>query len=244
MKWTSLASPTRSSMPRRLTWPSTATWTRALSWSPSQSRSRMPGYFASSALTTCRTLAPGTSTRSAPAVRSRSRAGMKTVATSGSLAVPLVAHEQVGAEDQEDREQAGHDRQVDQRAGQHDPRVLRPVEVVGAARQVDRVAQRREPRQQVEQPGQPIDRVEDASQEELRQHHEREDLVGRPLGRDVGKHHHAEGPAEEADHDGDWQQADQLRAGEADAEHEPEQQDRAALHQRDQRLAGDLAEHD
>src|SRR5688572_33384117 len=105
------------------------------------------------------------------------RSGMGKVYEAG-LAVPLRADETGGADDHEHHELGPDDREVRR---QIEDRYLRPAAVVHVAEQVDGVAHRRDLGEDVEEGRKVLDRIEDPGQEELRQHHEREDLIGLPL---------------------------------------------------------------
>ena len=92
-------------------------------------------------------------------------------------------------------------------------------------------------------PTEGLDRAEDACQEELREHDEREDLIRRTLAAQVGEDQHAERAAEEADDQrppGAGQ--DRWPASCGTPMRHAHDHVASALRQRDQRLAHDLAE--
>src|SRR5437899_10479861 len=85
------------------------------------------------------------------------------------LAIPLRPDEEERADDEADEERRTDDREVRGRILQHDVRVVARTGVEDAAHEVHGVAERRDPRWDLEVAGQELDRREHPGEEELRQ---------------------------------------------------------------------------
>ena len=79
-----------------------------------------------------------------------------------------------------------------------------------------------------------LDRVEDPGEEELRQHHEREDLVRCALAREIRENDHTEGAAEQCDDEHRKRHARELVRPHVDLQDEAEGDDAERLWQRDE----------
>src|SRR5688500_13423187 len=168
------------------------------------------------------------------------RSGMGKVYEAG-LAVPLGADEAGRADDHEDHELGADDRQIRWEIEQG---YTGAAPVVDVAQEVDGVAHRRDLREDVEEPRKVLDRIEDPGQEELRQHHEREDLVRLPLVVQTRQHEDPEGAAVHRDEQRGRDQRDDLLERERHPDDHAEREDRDELRERDERLAEDLSEDD
>ena len=115
---------------------------------------------------------------------------------------------------------------------------------VVVAEQVHGISHRREVREDVERQRQVLDRVEDPGEEELRKHHEREDLVRGALAREIREDDHAEGAAEQRDDEHRERHARELVGPHVDLQDETERDDAERLRQGDERLAEDFPEDD
>src|SRR5205823_9512347 len=94
-----------------------------------------------------------------------------------------------------------------------------------------------EMRDDVERKRQVLDRIKDPGEKELRQHHEREDLVRGARAREIRENDHAERPTEERDDQHCEGHASELIRADVDLQDEAEGDDPERLGESDQGLA-------